>query len=234
VPELDGGRRAARRSQTIDEILSIAVELMGEYGVAGLSLSEVARRLGIQPPSLYKYFPSRLALYDRAFHDGHQRHLAEFRAGAATAAPGLAALSAALEASGRWVLANPALAQLMFWRPVPGFEPSAEAYAPSLSMVDDVRRMLHDAVAAGELRSGAASEEGARMMSILATGVLSQQLANAPDEPFDSGRYIRLFPQAIDMFRLYYAPTEEHHADRPPGGRPRSTHSAARGRRLRG
>jgi hypothetical protein len=59
VPELDGGRRAARRSQTIDEILSIAVELMGEYGVAGLSLSEVARRLGIQPPSLYKYFPSR-------------------------------------------------------------------------------------------------------------------------------------------------------------------------------
>jgi len=51
--------------------------------------------------------------------------------GVAGAEPGLAALIAGLEASGRWLLANPAIAQLMFWRPVPSFEPSPEAFAPA-------------------------------------------------------------------------------------------------------
>ena len=49
--------------------------------------------------------------------------------------PGLAALIAGLEASGRWVLADRAIAQLMFWRPVPSFEPSADAFAPSVEMI---------------------------------------------------------------------------------------------------
>ena len=39
-------RRARRRQETIDEILDIAVAIMSEEGVNGLSLSEVARRLG--------------------------------------------------------------------------------------------------------------------------------------------------------------------------------------------
>ena len=50
----------------------------------------------------------------------------------ADAEPGLPALTAGLEASGRWALAHRATAQLMFWRPVPSFEPSAEAFAPSV------------------------------------------------------------------------------------------------------
>ena len=48
----------------------------------------------------------------------------------AGAEPGLTALTAGLEASGRWLLANRAIAQLMFWRPVPNFEPSPEAVRP--------------------------------------------------------------------------------------------------------
>jgi hypothetical protein len=53
----------------------------------------------------------------------------------ADAEPGLAALTADLEASGRWLLANRTIAQLMFWRPVPSFEPSPEAFAPSVEVV---------------------------------------------------------------------------------------------------
>jgi AcrR family transcriptional regulator len=199
-------RRAERRAQTIDEIITIAVDVMREAGVAGLSLSEVARRLGIRPPSLYKYFPSRLALYDRLFQDGYTTYLAEFRAGAATAEPGLPALAAALEAGGRWALANQTITQLLFWRPVPGFSPSPEAYAPALEMVEDVRRMLGDAVAAGRLGPAAAGDEGVTLAGIIATGVMSQQLANGPDEPYDEGRYTRLAPQSLEMFARYYAP----------------------------
>src|SRR5438874_214262 len=39
---------------------------MEDEGVNGLSLAEVARRLGVQPPSLYKYFPSLMADSDEA------------------------------------------------------------------------------------------------------------------------------------------------------------------------
>src|SRR6266496_2220018 len=48
-------RRARRRQETIEEILGIAEEVMTQEGVNGLSLAEVARRLGVQPPSIYKY-----------------------------------------------------------------------------------------------------------------------------------------------------------------------------------
>ena len=57
-------RRARRRQETIEEILDIATDVMTEEGVNGLSLAEVARRLGVQPPSIYKYFPSLMAIYD--------------------------------------------------------------------------------------------------------------------------------------------------------------------------
>jgi AcrR family transcriptional regulator len=203
ISQTRGGRR---RSQTIQEILDHAVAVMDEVGVAGLSMSEVARRVGIQPPSLYKYFPSRLALFDRLFHDGQQANLDTLRAAAGQAPPGLRALTAALEASGRWALANQSLAKLLFSRPVPGFEPSAEAFAPSLAMVADVQQMLRDAVELGELRPEAAGPDGLTVVSILTTGVLSQQLANEPDATFDDGRYTRLAPRLFDMFTRYFAP----------------------------
>jgi len=199
-------RGERRRQETIQEILDHAVAVMDEVGVAGLSMSEVARRVGIRPPSLYKYFPSRLALFDALFGDGQRANLEAFRAGAATAPPGIAALTAALEASGRWALANQSLAKLLFSRPVPGFEPSAEAFAPSLEMVADVQRMLRDAVARGELTPAAAGPDGLTIVSILTTGILSQQLANEPDAAFDDGRYTRLAPRIFDMFIRYHQP----------------------------
>lgn len=209
-------RRAARRNQTIAEILNVAIEVMTESGVGGLSLSEVARRMGMRPPSLYKYFPSRLALYDALFREGQQAYLDRFRAAAAATRPGMPALAAALEAGGRWALANQVLAQLMFWRPVPGFEPSAEAFAPSIAMVNDVRQMLRDAVTEGQLRPQAARAEGEALVSILAAGVMSQQLANGPEAAYDDGRFTRLVPQALAMFTHYFAPDGGPRENRQP------------------
>src|SRR3984957_8788309 len=125
-------RRDRRRQKTIQEILDIARDVMTEEGVNGLSLAEVARRLGVQPPSLYKYFPSLMAIYDAIFERGQIDNLAELRRGMAGAEPGLPTLIAGLEASGRWLLANRAVAELLFWRPVPSFHPSQEAFAPSV------------------------------------------------------------------------------------------------------
>jgi AcrR family transcriptional regulator len=202
APGLD--RRRRRRQETIEEILQIAIEVMAEEGVAALSLSEVARRLGIRPPSLYRYFPSKLALYDALFRRGWEDALAAFRTGAATAAPGLPALAAGVEVVGRHGMANQVVAQLISWRPVPGFQPTAAAYAPSLEFVAEVRRVVSTAVEWGQLHPDAAADEGMAVLSTLVTGVMTQQLANQPDATFDNGHFTRLFPAVLAMFARTY------------------------------
>src|SRR3954454_2489497 len=125
-------RRQRRRLETIEEVLDHAAEIMAEEGVAGLSLGEIARRMGIRPPSLYVYFPSKNALYDALFARGWRELLATMRAyEAAEPAEVSNDLAAAMlgygRHMGRWSVENIAYAQLLFWRPVPGFRPSDEA-----------------------------------------------------------------------------------------------------------
>jgi AcrR family transcriptional regulator len=199
-------RRARRHQETIEEILDIADAVMLEEGVNGLSLAEVARRLGVQPPSLYKYFPSLMAVYDALFLRGQREHLAVLRDAMAAAEPGLAALTAALDASGRWSVENRALAQLLFWRPVPSFEPSAEAFEPSVEMVALFRNGLADAVAAGELGPEADSEEATYLLSIFAAGAFSQTIANEPELPWGEGRFSPLFPKLMSLLPAAYPP----------------------------
>ena len=215
TPDTAGpGRRRRRREQTIDEIVGVAIDVMAQEGVAGLSLSEVARRMGIQPPSLYKYFPSKLALYDELFKRGAGEALAVFRAAAARAEPGWAALTAGIEAIMRFGLDHQVAGQLLNWRPVPGFEPSAEAFAPSIELVQDIRRLLAAAAGRGELHPAAASEEGAALLSVLIAGVMSQQLANQPRAPWDQGRFTRLTPRVLQLFQSAYPPRKEKRGER--------------------
>jgi AcrR family transcriptional regulator len=200
------GRRARRRQETIAEILDIAVGIMTEEGVNGLSLAEIARRLGVQPPSLYRYFPSLMAVYDELFRRGQAEHLAIMRQAMSAAEPGLDTLTAGLEASGRWLLANRAIAQLMFWRPVPSFEPSAEAFALSVEMVALERAAMTDAVAAGQLGPEADSDEAIYLVSTLIVGVLSQAMANEPGLGWGEGRFTSQFPRLMKLLIAAYPP----------------------------
>ena len=123
-------RRARRREQTRSEILDHALQIMAEDGAAGLTMARLARAMEIRPPSLYKYYPSLLAVYDALFCRGQLANLQALREGMRGAAPGMDAAAGAMEATGRWAAANPILAQLLFWLPVPGYQPSAEASPP--------------------------------------------------------------------------------------------------------
>ena len=116
------------------------------------------------------------------------------------------ALTRGLEASGRWLLAHRAKAQLLFWRPVPSFEPSPEAFAPSQEMVAIQRAALADAVAAGQLGPGADTEEALHVVSILITGVLSQAMANEPGVAWGEGRFTPLFPTLMGLLVAAYPP----------------------------
>ena len=199
-------RRARRRQETIEEILAIADDVMTEQGVNGLSLSEVARRLGVKPPSIYKYFDSLMGIYDALFERGQRTHLEIMRSAMERAEPGLDSLAAGLEASGRWALAHPATAQLLFWRPVPSFEPTPGAMAPSVEMVRLQRQALADAVAAKQLGPGADSDEALFVTSVLVSGVVGQAMANEPGIPWGTGRFSPLLPKLLGTLVALYPP----------------------------
>lgn len=201
-----GVRRAKRRQETITEILDIAVEVMTDEGAGGLTVAEIARRLGVRPPSIYKYFPSLLSIYDELFLRGQADHLRALRAAAATAPPGMATIQAMAQAAGRWAVANMALAQLLFWRPVPRFTPSARAFEPSREMFQLFLDALGDAVSHGELGTGASTSTGVDLVSTLVAGVMSQYMANEPGAPWDSGRFTPLLPRLIELLRCAYPP----------------------------
>jgi AcrR family transcriptional regulator len=199
-------RRARRRQETIHEILDIARDVMTEEGVNGLSLSEVARRLGVKPPSLYKYFPSLMAIYDALFLEGQRENLEVMRSAMQRGEPGLDALIAGLDASGQWGLDNRALAELLFWRPVPSFTPSPEAFAVSMEMVELQRGALADAVAKGELGPGANDESAIYLISTLIAGALGQAIANEPELPWGEGRFSSWFPTLMRLLPAAFPP----------------------------
>ena len=199
-------RRARRRQETIAEILAIAEGVMTEEGVNGLSLSEVARRLGVKPPSIYKYFDSIMGIYDALFERGQRANLEVMRAAVEGVEPGMVALAAGLEASGRWSLDHSAMAQLLFWRPVPSFEPTPEAMAPSIEMVQIQRRALADAVAANQLGPGADSDEALFVTSVFVSGVIGQAMANEPGLAWGEGRFSPLLPKLLGLLAALYPP----------------------------
>jgi AcrR family transcriptional regulator len=198
--------RPARREQTIDTILERALEIMAEVGVAGLTMTALARAMSIQPPSLYKYFPSVLAVHDTLFHRGQQANLEELERGMAGADPGLPALLSGMTATARWAVANPVLAQLLFWRPVPGFVPSETASAPAGQIVGRLRGALHAAVEQQQLGPDAASDEALAVLASLHFGVLSQHLANQPEHDWSSGVYTSAYGRVLELFVQGYQP----------------------------
>lgn len=201
--------QTVRRAGTRRRILDTAVEVMTERGVAGLSLSEVARRVGVRQPSLYKHFASLHAVYDEVFREGAEHQRDAVARAVRASPPGLSALTAAIDAIGRLAMANPVVAQLLSWRPVPDFTPSAEAFAPSVEMVHTIRETLRDAVAAGELGPDADSDDAVALVSVLVSGALTQQLANEPRAGYEDGRFSSLLPRALAMFVQHFAPDAE-------------------------
>jgi AcrR family transcriptional regulator len=206
-------RRALRRRETIDEILRIAADVMTQDGVNALSMAEIARRLGVQPPSIYKYFDSLLHIYDTLFQRGQLEHLQVMREAMANAEPGLPALTASLHASGHWCLANRSLAQLMFWRPVPSFEPSPEAFAPSVEMVNLQKEAIAAAIASGQL-GPAEPDQVVHLLSVFIVGVLSQAMANEPDLEWGHGRFTPLLPQLMALLPALYPPPPRQNRNR--------------------
>lgn len=180
---------------------------MAEQGVGALTIAEIARRVGVRGPSLYKYFPSLHAVYDALFARGLAANAHAVHAAIESLPRGVPRIRAAVQENVRWCMAHHALAQLLYWRVVPGFEPSAETFHASVEGMDEARAELTEAVRRGQLQSCADSDEGVRLLAVLISGLISQQMANEPGATYETGRFSSLTDQTIDMFFAHYQPT---------------------------
>src|SRR4051794_37102594 len=129
------GWREIRRQSARDSILDAAWGLVHEEGLAALSLRELAARAGTTTPTVYAYFASKHAIYDAMFG-----HAAAAFAEHSTQPFDTADPREIMRSSARRFIAfctsDVARYQLLFQRTIPGFEPSAESYAPAVRALD--------------------------------------------------------------------------------------------------
>ena len=180
-------RRAERREATRSEILEVAWDLVRAHGLAGLTLRDVAGRVGMRPPSLYWYFDSKHALYDAMFAEGN-RELLERMAAQRWPAQPRPLLRAVARLFVGFSVEDPARAQLLFQRTIPDFEPSADSYALAQEAFATARSLLASA--------GITETQHFDLWTALTSGLATQQLANDPG----GDRWIRLIDKAAEMF----------------------------------
>lgn len=176
-------RHEAKRATIIDE----AWKLARRDGLGAISLRDLAAQVDLRQPSLYAYFDSKLALYDAMFADGNRKLLA-----ATTALPDrdqpTEALIELVEAIIRFSTEDPVRHELLFHRPVPGFEPSAESYAIALEFYE---------LASGRVvAAGANTPDDLDLFTAIVAGLCDQQVANDPG----GERWVRLSRRAMQMY----------------------------------
>jgi len=179
-------RRAERREATRQEILEAAWEQVRENGLAALSLRDLARTVGMQPPSLYGYFDSKNAIYDamyaqgvQAFVDGRPETLPE---------EPVAGLKSMAHYFVGFCTADPARYQLLFQRTIPGFEPSEASYEISKRGLEETAQWL--------ATFGITEPASLDLYTALVTGLTDQQISNDPG----GTRWIGIVDDAIEMF----------------------------------
>src|SRR5690606_26490534 len=109
--------------------------LAARSGIASLSLRELADAVGMRAPSLYEYFPSKDAIYDAMFAEGWtalDAALQDVPRSGDRDADVLSSVETFLD----FCAADTARYQLLFTRAVPGWDPSPDAYAPSVASYD--------------------------------------------------------------------------------------------------
>lgn len=194
-------RRQRNREETIANILQAAREVMREQGVADLNLQQVAYKVGMRAPSLYNYFPNRIALYETLFVLGMRMYRQQLEELVQTYGTSWEGLQRIMERHLAFALENPELYQLLFERPVPGFVPSPEGLEESAKLLETSTRMTQQAIAEGTFQTALSPEVAMNLLIAMMHGITAQHLANEPHLPSGSGRFGSLIPVILDLLQ---------------------------------
>lgn len=141
--------RARVRAEITAEILEAAREELSRGGAADLSLRAVARRLGMAPSALYRYFDSRDALLTVLIVEAYDAvgEAAETAAGAAGSP--LDRWLAVARAVRSWAADHPQAWALVYGSPVPGYRAPQLTVGSALRTSRVVAQLVTEGLAAG-------------------------------------------------------------------------------------
>jgi AcrR family transcriptional regulator len=189
-------RRAERYAATRREILDAAWDLVRANGLGALAMRDLGARVGMRAQSLYGYFPSKFAIYDAMFAESN-RELLRRANGLTAARDPIEALRGRTRMFIAFCVEDPGRYQLLFQRTIPGFEPSPEAYAPAMDVLEGAGEALR--------ACGISDPRAVDMWTAIIAGLTAQQTSNQPG----GDRWVRLADEATDMFLAHYAPTKK-------------------------
>ena len=147
-----GQAYAAGRQAVRQLILDTASRLLETEGPDALTMRRIASEAGCSTSVLYTMFGGKTGVTDGLWREGFERLRQALQQAEGDGPLGrLAAMGRAYRAN---ALANPAYYTVMFQRPIPGFEPSPEAYADSLQSLHVLVDAVADCINAGVFRAG--------------------------------------------------------------------------------
>jgi AcrR family transcriptional regulator len=189
-------RRAERREATKAEIIDAAWGLVRAEGLAALNLRDLAAKVGMRPPSLYSYFDSKHAIYDAMFLQGNLELLDRYGAVSDYDDP-VEGLGAGTRMFVQFGVEDPARAQLLFMRTIPGFAPSQATYDVALRIVE---------LAKARMKRCGIPVEYFDLWTALVSGLVWQQISNEPG----GSRWTQWVDDVVDMFLAHV----NHHKKR--------------------
>jgi AcrR family transcriptional regulator len=181
------GPRARRRQATIDEMLAAARDLAREHGLASISMRELGARVGLHASSLYQYFPSKDAIYDALFAQGHLELHAWMAELDRTGKP-VDVLKKGSRHFTEFCLDDAVRYQLLFQRTISGFAPSEASMNLAWRSYRDMVAALADA--------GVTDQADIDLWTAIQMGITEQQWANDPG----GHRFVDHLEPAVDMF----------------------------------
>jgi AcrR family transcriptional regulator len=179
--------RARRRQATIDEVLAAAREIAREHGLTSISMRDLGARVGLHASSLYQYFPSKDAIYDALFAQGH-RELHAWMAGFDRTGRPVDVFKRGSRRFAEFCLEDEVRYQLLFQRTIPGFAPSEASMKLAWESYGDLVAALADA--------GVTEQSDIDLWTSIQMGLTGQQWANDPG----GRRFVDHIEPAVDMF----------------------------------
>jgi AcrR family transcriptional regulator len=186
-------RRAKRRDATRAEIVDAAWGLVREVGLAGMTVRDLAGRVGMSAPSIYSYFGSKHDIYDEMFRQGYvafaewMDQIEPLHAKRPSVAERRALLARIAHRYVEFCTSDPVRFQLLFQRTIPDFVPSPDSYAVAVDAYERGR------VQAASI--GVGDQATLDLITAVLTGLASQQIANDPG----GTRWTDLVDQAADL-----------------------------------
>ena len=178
------GPRAESRAKQIRLIKEVAARLLAEKGVAGLSLREVSREMGVVSSAIYRYFATRDELLTALVYDAYNDLGARVEGSEARVAREdiRGRWRVTCNAVRRWSRAHPNEYALLYGTPVPGYRAPDVTIVAATRVVAVMGHILSDAYEAMSAESPEPPSRG--VASFIEVPALRAVMPNVPAHLF--------------------------------------------------